>query len=43
MALFQKPPRTPEEIERGKPLAIPPEEVGEMDERAWYERAFRGD
>jgi uncharacterized oligopeptide transporter (OPT) family protein len=43
MALFQKPPRTPEEIERGKPLAIPPEEVGAMDERAWYERAFRGD
>jgi uncharacterized oligopeptide transporter (OPT) family protein len=43
MALFQKPPRTPEELERGKPLAIPPEEVGAMDERAWYERAFRGD
>src|SRR3984957_632575 len=42
MPLFQKPPTTPEEIERNKPLAIPPEEVGKMDEREWYERAFRG-
>jgi uncharacterized oligopeptide transporter (OPT) family protein len=43
MPLFQKPPHTPEEIERGKPLPIPPEEVGTMDERTWYARAFRGD
>ena len=43
MPLFQKPPRTPEELERSKPLAIPPEEVGMMDERTWHQRAFRGD
>jgi uncharacterized oligopeptide transporter (OPT) family protein len=42
MALFQKPPRTPEELERNRPLAIPPEEVARMDEREWYARAFRG-
>lgn len=42
MPLFQKPPVTPEEIEKNRPLAISPEEVGEMDEREWYERAFRG-
>ncbi len=42
MPLFQKPPTTPEEIERNKPLAIPPEVVAQMDEREWYERAFRG-
>jgi uncharacterized oligopeptide transporter (OPT) family protein len=43
MALFQKPPATPDEIERSKPLDIPPEQVAGMDERQWYERAFRGD
>jgi uncharacterized oligopeptide transporter (OPT) family protein len=43
MELFQKPPRTPEEVEKSKPLAIPPEEVNLMDEREWYARAFRGD
>ncbi len=42
MSLFQKPPTTPEEIELSKPLAIPPEVVAQMDEREWYERAFRG-
>jgi uncharacterized oligopeptide transporter (OPT) family protein len=42
MPLFQKPATTPEEIEQNKPLAIPPEVVGQMDEREWYERAFRG-
>jgi uncharacterized oligopeptide transporter (OPT) family protein len=43
MPLFQEPPRTPEELERSRPLAIPPEQVAEMDEHEWYERAFRGD
>ena len=42
MTLFQKPPTTDEELEQNKPLAIPPEVVGQMDEREWYERAFRG-
>jgi len=43
MALFQDPPSTAEEIERSKPLDIPPDEVARMDEREWYERAFRHD
>jgi uncharacterized oligopeptide transporter (OPT) family protein len=43
MALFQSPPRTPEEIERSRPLQIPPEQVAQMDEREWLARAFRGD
>jgi uncharacterized oligopeptide transporter (OPT) family protein len=43
MPLFQKPPVTPEEIERNKPLDIPPLEVDALDEHEWYRRAFRGD
>jgi uncharacterized oligopeptide transporter (OPT) family protein len=43
MALFQKPASTPDEVEQARPLDIPPEEVGKMDEREWYARAFRGD
>jgi uncharacterized oligopeptide transporter (OPT) family protein len=43
MALFQKPPSTPEEIERSRPLGVPPEEVAAMDEATWYARAFRGE
>lgn len=43
MAFFQQPPVTPEELEAAKPLAIPPEQVLEFDEREWYERAYRGD
>ncbi len=42
MSLFQKPPATPDELVRNKPLDIPPEEVAAMDEREWYARAFRG-
>jgi uncharacterized oligopeptide transporter (OPT) family protein len=42
MPLFQKPPITADELEQNKPLAIPPEEVGKMDEQEWYARAFRG-
>jgi uncharacterized oligopeptide transporter (OPT) family protein len=42
MSLFQKPPATPDELERNKPLDIPPEQVAAMDEREWYARAFRG-
>jgi uncharacterized oligopeptide transporter (OPT) family protein len=41
--LFQQPPQSAEELERSKPLDIAPEEVGAMDERTWYARAFRGD
>ncbi len=43
MALFQKAPRTPEEVERCKPLEIPPDEVLELDEEEWYARVYRGD
>ncbi len=43
MAFFQQPPVTPEELEAARPLAIPPEQVLEFDEREWYERAYRGD
>jgi len=43
MPLFQKPPSTPEEIERSKPLDIPPLEVDALGEHDWYRRAFRGD
>ncbi|MRG96070.1 OPT family oligopeptide transporter [Polyangium spumosum] len=41
--LFQRAPRTAEEIEHGKPLEIAPEAVGEMDEDTWYAKAYRGD
>lgn len=43
MALFQKPPTTPEELEAAKPLALSPEEVLNFDEAEWYERAYKGD
>src|SRR5262245_17713069 len=43
MALFQKPAATPEEVERSLPLALSPQEVAELDEEAWYARAYRGD
>jgi uncharacterized oligopeptide transporter (OPT) family protein len=42
MAFFQEPAVTPEEIERSRPLDVPPEEVAAMDEATWYARAFRG-
>jgi len=43
MALFQKAPQTLDELEQSKPLDMPPEEVAELDEHEWYERAYRGD
>ncbi len=42
MSIFQAPPRTPEELEASKPLAISPEEVLAFDEDEWYRRAYRG-
>ncbi|MBK6692071.1 MAG: OPT/YSL family transporter [Myxococcales bacterium] len=42
MALFQPAP-SPEDLDRNKPLEIPPEEVLTFDEKTWYERAYRGD
>ena len=43
MALFQKPPTTPEEIEHSRPLALPPDEVVKLEEEEWYLKAYRGD
>src|SRR5579883_2892218 len=43
MPLFQKAPESPEELEKSKPLDVPPEEVLGYDEAEWYARAYRGD
>ena len=43
MALFQRAPANAEEVERGKPIDIPPDKVLEMDEEEWYARVYRGD
>ncbi|MHC4823849.1 MAG: OPT family oligopeptide transporter [Planctomycetota bacterium] len=43
MALFQKPPRTPEEAAQFEPLDIGPEQVLEMSEEEWYEKVYRGE
>ena len=43
MALFQKAPKTLEEAERFKPLAIDPPEVLELTEEEWYAQVYRGD
>src|SRR5688572_27627767 len=42
MALFQPAPG-PEDVDKNKPLEIPPEEVLTFDEKEWYARAYRGD
>jgi uncharacterized oligopeptide transporter (OPT) family protein len=41
MALFQTPPRTPDEASR--PLSTPPDEVARMTEAEWYASIYRGD
>ena len=43
MPFFQTPPRTPAEVEAARPLAIPPDQVLEMDEKTWYEKIYRGE
>jgi uncharacterized oligopeptide transporter (OPT) family protein len=43
MDLFQRPAATPDEVERGRPLALSPEEVETFDEETWRARVFRGD
>jgi uncharacterized oligopeptide transporter (OPT) family protein len=43
MGLFQRAPRTQEEIDQNKPLEIPPETVLKYDENEWYEKVYRGD
>lgn len=43
MSLFQRPPETPEEIEKSRPPDLSPDEVAELDEDAWYAKVYRGD
>src|SRR5579872_3101178 len=43
MPLFQKAPKTAEELERCRPLDVAPQDVAAMDEQTWMRRAFRGD
>ncbi|MCK6507477.1 OPT/YSL family transporter [Myxococcota bacterium] len=43
MPLFQPAPKTQEEVDKSKPLSIPPDQVLEMDEATWYEKIYRGD
>jgi uncharacterized oligopeptide transporter (OPT) family protein len=43
IGLFQAAPHSAEELAKSRPLDIPPDEVAEMDEVEWYERAYRGD
>ncbi|MCA9492983.1 MAG: OPT/YSL family transporter [Myxococcales bacterium] len=43
MPLLQSPPRTPEELERARPLAISPDQVQQMDEETWYREVYRGE
>lgn len=43
MALFQRAPRTQAEVDRSRPLDIPPDKVLEMDEAEWYAKVYRGD
>lgn len=43
MPLFQRPPSTPEELERSKPTPYTPEQVLQMDEATWYREVYRGE
>ena len=43
MSLFQHPARTEAEIAASRPLDISPAEVATLDEKAWYQRAYRGE
>jgi uncharacterized oligopeptide transporter (OPT) family protein len=43
MSLFQRPPSTPEEIERSRPTPYTPEQVLQMDEATWYREVYRGE
>jgi uncharacterized oligopeptide transporter (OPT) family protein len=43
MGLFQRAPRTPEDLAASRPLAIPPVTVAEMSEEEWYAKAYRGE
>jgi len=43
MGLFQRAPRTAEDLVASRPLEITPAEVAEMSEEEWYAKVYRGD
>lgn len=43
MALFQKAPRTAEEVAHARPLDIGPDQVQNLTEEEWYAKVYRGD
>lgn len=43
MGLFQRAPRTADELHASRPLEVPPGEVAGMSEEEWYAKAYRGD
>ncbi len=43
MAIFQSPPSTPQDVELGKPLDLPPDQVLTLTEEEWYQRVYRGE
>jgi uncharacterized oligopeptide transporter (OPT) family protein len=43
MPLFQPAPTTPEDMEKSRPLELSPDQVAELEEDAWLEKAYRGD
>jgi len=43
MGLFQKAPRTEEEVALARPLEIGPDQVQELSEEEWYAKVYRGD
>ncbi len=43
MSLFQKAPRTEEEVALARPLEIGPDQVQELSEAEWYAKVYRGD
>jgi uncharacterized oligopeptide transporter (OPT) family protein len=43
MPLLQRAPASLEEMEKSRPLELSPDEVAELDEDAWYAKAYRGD
>jgi len=43
MAIFQRAPSTPAEVELGKPLDLSPDQVLTFTEEEWYAKVYRGD
>lgn len=43
MSLFQQAPQTQADVDKCRPLDIPPDQVLEMSEEEWYEKIYRGE